>query len=93
MHDVPDPHTIPQPPQLALSFASLTQALPHGASPAGHWQLSEVALHVSPVTAEHSGVTFTNVPALHVCTASPAGEQRLVLGAQVPVQPVPATHV
>ncbi len=93
VHAVPAPHTIPQPPQLLLSAVSLTHAAPHGVSPVGHWHATVVALHVSPVTAVHSGVTFTKVPALHVCTASPAGEQRLVFGAQLPVQPVAATHV
>jgi hypothetical protein len=94
VHCVPAPHTTPQPPQLLLSVVSLTHAVPHGVSPAAHWHVSVVGLHVSPVTAEQRGVWFTKVPvALHVCTASPAGEHRLVLGAHVPVHPVGATHV
>ncbi len=88
----PVPQTIPQPPQLLGSVASLTQALPHGVSPAGHTQLREVVLQVSPATVEQS-VEFTKVPATHVCTASPAGEHRVVFGAHVPLQPVLATHV
>ncbi len=94
LHCVPTPQTIPQPPQLLLSVDSLTQAAPQGAWPVAHWQASVVALQVSPVTAEQRGVSLTKVPAgPHVCTASSAGEHRIVFGAQVPTQPCPFSHV
>ncbi len=93
LHVVPVWQTLPHVPQLLLSLPTFTQAVPHAVSPAAHWQLSVVVLHVSPVTVEQS-VSFTNVPAgPHICTASSAGEQRVALGAQVPTQPCPLSHV
>jgi hypothetical protein len=47
-HAAPAPHLMPQPPQLLTSVCSGTHAAPHGVWPVGHWQLSVVALHVSP---------------------------------------------